>query len=119
VYRGGDSTDVVGATFYSLGNFVSNQRGRRTDGGIAAEIILSRRDTLPLRFDFGWRPLWVHTPIRGGVRRYEVLPLAGPAFADRDVAPLDTSAALDTLPEPARTAARQFLTDTGSTMDKD
>lgn len=38
-----DSTAVTGATYYSLGNFVSNQRRRRTDGGIAAQIVVTRR----------------------------------------------------------------------------
>jgi poly-gamma-glutamate synthesis protein (capsule biosynthesis protein) len=124
VYLDADSTAVVGATYYSLGNFVSNQRARRTDGGIAAEITVTRSDTLPPRFDFGWRPLWVYTPLRGGVRRYEVLPLAAPAAIYNPGGTIDYPAAiynladssspgvLDTLPEPARTLARQFLTDT-------
>ncbi|MDR2882225.1 MAG: CapA family protein [Alistipes sp.] len=87
-----DSTDVTGATFFSLGNFVSNQIRRHCDGGIAADITLVRRDSLPLRWDVGWRLAWVHTPWRGGVRRYEVMP----------------APALDTLPA----AAAVFAADT-------
>lgn len=91
-----DSVAVRGATYYSLGNFVSNQRLRYTDGGIAADITITRRDSLPLGYDPGWCAGWVHTFWRDGVRRYEVLP----------------AAALDTLVEPARSAARTFLDDT-------
>jgi poly-gamma-glutamate synthesis protein (capsule biosynthesis protein) len=87
---------IEGGTYYSLGNFVSNQRRRYTDGGIAADITVSRTDSLPVSYDFGWRALWVHTPVRGGVRRYEVLP----------------ASALDTLSGDAHQAANQFLTDT-------
>jgi poly-gamma-glutamate synthesis protein (capsule biosynthesis protein) len=146
-----DSTRVVGATYYSLGNFVSNQRQRRTDGGIVADITVTRVDppvtyyslstlhssatrysssggressipyslsrvlssaapstspsivywpsrSLPVRrtFDFGWRLAWVDASTHDGRRRYEVMP----------------AAALDSLPEPARTAARRFASDT-------
>ncbi len=88
-----DSTAVTGATYYSLGNFVSNQQRRYTDGGIAADITLVRRDSLPMRWDLGWRLAWVHAPFRDGVRsRYEVLP----------------HPALDTLP----VAAATFVADT-------
>lgn len=91
-----DSTAVTGGIYYSLGNFVSNQRHRYTDGGIAADITVTCTDSLPVSYDLGWRPAWVHTFLRDGIRRYEVLSVA----------------ALDTLPEPARTAAQTFLTDT-------
>jgi poly-gamma-glutamate synthesis protein (capsule biosynthesis protein) len=94
---------VEGATYYSLGNFVSNQRGRRTDGGIAADITVTQQDTLPPTFDFGWQALWVHTPYRDGFRRYEVLP----------------AAALDTLTGTADRAARQFLDDTRALLGRE
>ncbi len=84
-----DSTAVTGATFFSLGNFVSNQIRRYCDGGIAADVTLVRRDSLPLRWDVGWRLAWVNTPLRDGVRRYEVMP----------------APALDTLPAAAATFA--------------
>jgi poly-gamma-glutamate synthesis protein (capsule biosynthesis protein) len=95
-YYNADSTAITGATYYSLGNFVSNQRGRRTDGGIAADVTITRVASLPISYELGWHLGWVHTPFRDGVRRYEVLPVA----------------ALDTLPEPARTAAQLFVRDT-------
>jgi poly-gamma-glutamate synthesis protein (capsule biosynthesis protein) len=93
---------VVGATWYSLGNFVSNQRRRGTDGGIVAGITLSRTDSLPVDYDLAWRLAWVHSYYRAGVRRYEVLPAAA------------IGSLLDTLPadDPVRTAARLFTADT-------
>lgn len=98
-YYNADSTAVTGATYYSLGNFVSNQRRRYTDGGMIAEIVVTKTVTTDslssnkssLGYDFGYRLVWVNTPVRAGVRRYEVLP----------------AAVADTLP-----AAATFLRDT-------
>lgn len=70
----GDSTAVTGATYYSLGNFVSNQRRRYTNGGMIATVTVGRTDSLPLEMELGHRLVWVDTPYRGGKRRYEVLP---------------------------------------------
>ncbi len=69
-----DSTAVTGATYYSLGNFVSNQRRRYTDGGMMAEITVIKVDSLPVSYDLAYRLFWVYTPYRGGVRRFTVLP---------------------------------------------
>ena len=54
--------------FYSLGNFVSNQRKRFCDGGIIAEIEVVKRDTLPLEYRVSVTPAWVMTP------GYRILP---------------------------------------------
>ncbi|MDR1671567.1 MAG: CapA family protein [Alistipes sp.] len=87
------------ATYYSLGNFVSNQRTRRTDGGIVADITVSRPapyplsynrlistltphltsitqppPTQPLTFNFAWRLAWVNKFQAHGHPHYEVLP---------------------------------------------
>ncbi len=101
---GADSAIVTGGIYYSLGNFVSNQRRRGTDGGIAADITITRvtapdadADSTalcaspPLRFHLGWRLAWVNTFWLNGSRRYTVLP----------------APALDTIPE-----ARTFAADT-------
>ena len=61
-----DSTHVV---FYSLGNFVSNQRKRYCDGGLVAEIEVIRCDTVDyLRFNAKAHPVYVHMP------GYQILP---------------------------------------------
>lgn len=61
-----DSTSVV---FYSLGNFVSNQRKRYTDGGLIAEVEVIRCDTVEgLRYRATAHPVWVLCP------GYRILP---------------------------------------------
>jgi poly-gamma-glutamate synthesis protein (capsule biosynthesis protein) len=117
VFYNADSTAVTGAVYYSLGNFVSNQIRRRSDGGIVADVTLTGVDSLPLSYATGWRAAWVHTPFRGGVRRYEVLPVGMPiSFAADTVGASANSPSafrlLDTLPEPARAAALTFIHDT-------
>lgn len=85
-----DSTHVV---FYSLGNLVSNQRKRYTDGGLLAEVEIIRSDTARcLRYSAEAHPVWVLCP------EYRVLP--------RHIG--------DTLPMPneARQQYTQFMSDT-------
>lgn len=85
-----DSTSVV---FYSLGNFVSNQRKRYTDGGLIAEVEVIKCDTIEgLRYRATAHPIWVLTP------GYRILP--------RSVG--DTL----TMPEASRQAYERFMTDT-------
>ena len=61
-----EDTKVV---FYSLGNFVSNQRKRYTDGGIIAEVEVIKCDTVDgLRYRAKAHPAWVLTP------GYRILP---------------------------------------------
>lgn len=60
-----DSARVVA---WSLGNLVSNQRKRYTDGGLALRLVIERRDTLPCRLSAEVIPLWVALP------HYQILP---------------------------------------------
>lgn len=60
--------DSTGAVFYSLGNFVSNQRRRYRDGGLMARITLTRRSDGSLRYFSEAIPVWVD---RNG---YRILP---------------------------------------------
>ena len=61
-----DSSHIV---FYSLGNFVSNQRKRYSDGGILADIEVIRCDTIEgLQYRAKAHPIWVQCP------EYKVLP---------------------------------------------
>lgn len=61
-----DSTYVV---YYSLGNLVSNQRWRYSDGGLLAEVEVIRCDTIEgLRYQTTPHPVWVMRP------GYRVLP---------------------------------------------
>lgn len=51
-----------GVTLYSLGNFVSNQRKRYTDGGIIAMIDVERSADGQMRYGLEVKPVWVHRP---------------------------------------------------------
>lgn len=90
--------DSTGAVFYSLGNFVSNQRQRYCDGGLMAEVEVVKRvagDTMPrrtVRYVSRAVPVWVALP------RYRILP----------------PEAADTLPMPPhdRVSYERFLRDT-------
>ena len=55
-----DSTHIV---YYSLGNLVSNQRWRHSDGGLLAEVEVIRCDTVDhLRYNTTPHPVWVLLP---------------------------------------------------------
>ncbi len=60
-----DSARVVA---WSLGNLVSNQRKRHTDGGLALRLTIEQRDSLPCHFTTEIIPLWVALP------DYQILP---------------------------------------------
>lgn len=52
-----------GVVFYSLGNFVSNQRKRYTNGGLIAEVNIVRCDTVPqLQYSANAHPVQVVMP---------------------------------------------------------
>ncbi|MFT4600037.1 MAG: poly-gamma-glutamate capsule biosynthesis protein CapA/YwtB (metallophosphatase superfamily) [Arenicella sp.] len=61
---------------YSLGNFVSNQRKRYTDGGAMFKMTLSKDGDKTSIKDAGYMLTWVHTPIEDGKKRYYILPAA-------------------------------------------
>ena len=55
-------------TYYSLGNFVSNQRSRYCDGGIIAEVeIVKHIDDIT--FISEYTPVWVHLPDYAAIPR--------------------------------------------------
>lgn len=60
--------DSTHAVFYSLGNFVSNQRKRYCDGGVMADITLTRRADGRLVVAAEAVPVWVALP------GYRILP---------------------------------------------
>ena len=58
---------------YSLGNFVSNQRKRHTDGGLIVMIDIEEDASGELKYYINHVPVWVHLP------KYRILP---PEVAD-------------------------------------
>jgi len=71
----GNSSDSV-LVAYSLGNFVSNQRWRHSDGGIMLEVTLSGSSDSILKLN-SWRyePVWVHRYSEKGVLVYRLIPV--------------------------------------------
>ena len=61
---------------YSLGNFVSNQRKRYTDGGAMFKMTLKKEGNNTFIKDAGYMLTWVHTPIENGKKQYYILPAA-------------------------------------------
>jgi len=62
-------------TAYSLGNFVSNQRKRYTDGGIIVKCTIVRDTTGTIRVaDYEYLPYWVYKGVCQGKYQYHILP---------------------------------------------
>lgn len=62
------------AVIYSLGNFVSNQRKRKTDGGSMVRIEIEKKcDTLIIS-NVGYYLTWVYMPVTGDRKNYHILP---------------------------------------------
>jgi len=59
---------------YSLGNYVSNQRTIRRDGGAMVRIELEKTGSLTKVSRAGYYLTWVHTPVEDGKRKFYVLP---------------------------------------------
>jgi len=62
------------AIVYSLGNFISNQRKPKTDGGSMVKIEITRNDSPVHISDAGYYLTWVYTPVVNGIREFYVLP---------------------------------------------
>ena len=70
----GDS--ITHAVYYSLGNFVSNQRKQDRDGGMLAEIVLSKQSNDgPVTIEsVDYSLVWVHKYFEGRKPVYRILP---------------------------------------------
>lgn len=69
-----EEKDTTGITVYSLGNFVSNQSKRYTNGGIGVSLELIR-ERGRIHYQMQYLSNYVHRPIEAdGIRRYYVIP---------------------------------------------
>jgi hypothetical protein len=59
---------------YSLGNFVSNQRRPKTDGGAMVRIAFARSGDRYRVSEAGYYLTWVHMPIEAQRKKYIILP---------------------------------------------
>ena len=73
-----DNDAISQVVYYSLGNFISNQRQPNTDGGMLAEIVLrkdSDNDSVIIESaNHSW--VWVHKYFQNGKPVYRLLPIA-------------------------------------------
>lgn len=63
-----------GVIVYSLGNFVSNQRKPKTDGGSMVRIDLTRQGNTVKISNAGFYLTWVYTPVENFRLRFFILP---------------------------------------------
>jgi poly-gamma-glutamate capsule biosynthesis protein CapA/YwtB (metallophosphatase superfamily) len=68
-----DSTRVV-PVFYSLGNFISNQRDRYRDGGAIFYVNVEKHDSINT-FKYNYLPYWVYKGEIQGKYQYYVIPV--------------------------------------------
>ncbi|MCA1741906.1 MAG: CapA family protein, partial [Bacteroidales bacterium] len=67
-----DSCSIKNPVVWSMGNFVSNQRTRRRDGGAMIRLDLASRGDTTVITDAGYILTWVYTPTEEGKRRFYV-----------------------------------------------
>jgi hypothetical protein len=69
-----DSTGLTRPVVWSMGNFVSNQRQQRRDGGAMICLELTKRGDRVFITEAGYILTWVYTPSENGKRRFFILP---------------------------------------------
>ena len=99
-----DSSRVV-PVFYSVGNFLCNQRDRYKDGGIFAEVTICKVDGKTWLQDFCYLPFWLRKN-ESGNRSYVAIPLNN----------WDKEGSKFNLPTEDSLLAVQFLNDTNKTI---
>ena len=62
------------AVVYSLGNFVSNQRKPKTDGGSMVRIVLTKKNNITKISGAGYFLTWVYTPLINNRKKFFILP---------------------------------------------
>lgn len=92
---------------WSMGNFVSNQRKRYTDGGTLFKITLQKQSGKTRIKDAGYQLTWVFNPVEKGKKQYYILPAAR---YENDSLLLDAQ---------ARLGLRQFLSDSRELLEKE
>jgi poly-gamma-glutamate capsule biosynthesis protein CapA/YwtB (metallophosphatase superfamily) len=69
-----DSTENDGVIVYSLGNFVSNQRKPKTDGGSMVRVEFTRNGDKYSVSNAGYYLTWVYAPIEKYRKKFFILP---------------------------------------------
>jgi poly-gamma-glutamate capsule biosynthesis protein CapA/YwtB (metallophosphatase superfamily) len=69
-----DVSGIEDVVVYSLGNFVSNQRKPKTDGGAMVKVELTRKGEKYAITNAGYYLTWVYTPIEKYRKKFFILP---------------------------------------------
>ena len=69
-----DSSGAARPVVWSMGNFVSNQRRRRTDGGAMTKFELTRTNGELKITSSEYILTWVYTPVINGKKQFQILP---------------------------------------------
>lgn len=91
------------AVVYSLGNFISNMTGRRTDGGLLFKLELTKDTARTYVSDCGYSLVWTARPVLSQKKNYTLYPL---------------SVETDSLPAEARNRLKIFVNDTRTLFRK-
>lgn len=92
-FKNAEGKTVSTVTAYSLGNFISNQQQKNTDGGIIFEIELKKhKKTKKLAIgNHSYIPVWRYIEHTGGKTTYYALPISAFENASTDELPLSAT----------------------------
>jgi poly-gamma-glutamate synthesis protein (capsule biosynthesis protein) len=76
IWQKGNPSDSDTLIAYSLGNFVSNQRKPRTDGGMMFQFTITKEGGITKVTDAGYHLTWVNKTRKSGKTKFEILPCA-------------------------------------------
>lgn len=76
-----DTNGLIKPVVWSMGNFVSNQRQRRSDGGAMVRLQIEKSGGRTSVAEAGYILTWVYTPTEKGRRKFYILPCS--EFEDR------------------------------------
>ena len=71
-----DTAAILHPVVWSMGNFVSNQRTRRRDGGLMIRLDITAKNDTAYISDAGYVLTWVYTPVENGKQKFYILPCA-------------------------------------------
>jgi len=91
---------------YSMGNMISNQRKRYTNGGILVELTLEKSDSTYIT-DYSYLPIWVYKPRNNYGTAFQLLPAAIDSAWQAEL-DMDTTAAASMM---------QFVKDTRENLE--
>lgn len=93
---------------YSLGNFVSNQRTRKRDGGAMLKLTLTKKNNDTDISNVGFYLTWVNKSMINGKRRFEIIPCS--AFESNDFYGLDLA---------SKEKMKLFISDSRTLLEKE